>query len=144
MRRTVKPPVYSQVTVHTDLEEAFREADVIVLLDEWESDDRDEEEEKDGRTAQEVSDRYREYGKLIDTRAKKEVKVIVSGDSFVNLRCSLLVDNAQSIDSSQFVTMATQLENEARTIIAKKLGVKASGSLCKPSLHCTTAPFMQV
>ncbi|KAG7241000.1 hypothetical protein INR49_026030, partial [Caranx melampygus] len=118
-------PLLHRVTVHTDLEEAFREADVIVLLDEWESDDSAEDEKK-RETVKEVSDRYREYGKLIDTRAKKEVKVIVSGDSFVNLRCSLLVDNAQSIHSSQFVTMATQLENEARTIIAKKLGVKAS------------------
>uniref|UniRef100_A0A3Q3GT77 Malate dehydrogenase 1B, NAD (soluble) n=1 Tax=Labrus bergylta TaxID=56723 RepID=A0A3Q3GT77_9LABR len=71
-----------------------------------------------------ISGRYREYGQLIDTRANKKVKVIVSGDSFVNLRCSLLLDNAHSVDSGRFVAMATQLENEARAAIAKKLKVR--------------------
>ncbi|XP_071320189.1 putative malate dehydrogenase 1B isoform X2 [Trachinotus anak] len=124
-------PLLHQVSIHTDLEQAFREADVILMLDECWSDERNtengsEQEKESGRKVKEISDRYREYGQLIDTRAKKEVKVIVSGDSFVNLRCSLLVDNARSIDSNQFVTTATQLENEARAIIAKKLKVKAS------------------
>ncbi|XP_022624095.1 putative malate dehydrogenase 1B [Seriola dumerili] len=123
-------PLLHQVSIHTDLDQAFQEAGVILLLDEWWSDDsdaeNDSEQERKKRKVKEVSDHYREYGKLIDTRANKEVKVIVSGDSFVNLRCSLLVDNAQSIDSDQFVTMATQLENEAKAIMAKKLRVKAS------------------
>ncbi|KAI4831403.1 hypothetical protein KUCAC02_000945 [Chaenocephalus aceratus] len=103
-------PLLYQVTIHTDLEQAFKEADVILLQDECWSDDN----------------RYREYGQLIDTRANREVKVIVSGDSFVNLRCSLLLDNVNVIDSNQFVTVATQLENEARAIIARKLKVRPS------------------
>lgn len=120
------------MAIHTDLEQAFQEADIILLLDEWWSDDteNDDEEEKK-RQVKEISDRYAEYGRLIDTRAKKEVKVIVSGSSFVNLRCSLLLSNASSIDSRHFVTMATQLENEARAIMAKKLKVRTSGSCCK-------------
>ncbi len=130
IRRKIKPSNYSdsQVTVHTHLEEAFQEADVILLLDEWWSDDGDTESEK----VKGISDRYREYGQLIDTRANKEVKVIVSGDSFVNLRCSLLLDSARSIDSRQFVAVATQVENEARAIIAKKLKVRTSGSYIYP------------
>ncbi|XP_078099583.1 putative malate dehydrogenase 1B [Sander vitreus] len=117
-----------QVTIHTDLEQAFREADVILLLDEgWSEDsDRENEEEVKKKTVKGISDRYREYGQLIDTMANKDVKVIVSGDSFVNLRCSLLLDNAHSIDSHQFVTVATQLENEAKAIVAKKLKVRTS------------------
>ncbi|XP_070712041.1 putative malate dehydrogenase 1B [Pempheris klunzingeri] len=123
-----------QVTIHTDLEKAFQEADVILLLDDRWTDDSDaeneeeeeEEEEEKKRKVQAICDRYREYGKLMDTRANKEVKVIVSGDSFANLRCSLLLDNARSIASHQFVTMATQLENEARAVIAKKLRVQTS------------------
>uniref|UniRef100_A0A3Q3N9F0 Malate dehydrogenase 1B, NAD (soluble) n=1 Tax=Mastacembelus armatus TaxID=205130 RepID=A0A3Q3N9F0_9TELE len=78
------------------------------------------------KKVKDISERYREYGQLIDARANKEVKVIVSGDAFVNLKCSILVDNARSIDFHHFVTMATQLENEARAIIAKKLKVRAS------------------
>ncbi|XP_068446420.1 putative malate dehydrogenase 1B isoform X1 [Clinocottus analis] len=111
-----------QVTIHTDLKQAFQEADIILLLDEWWSDECDEEKRK----VKGISDRYREYGQLMDTRANKEVKVIVSGDSLVNLRCSLLLDNARSIDSHQFVTMATQVENEAKAILAKKLRVRPS------------------
>ncbi|KAM8904094.1 putative malate dehydrogenase 1B isoform 2-T2 [Spinachia spinachia] len=113
-----------QVTIHTDLDQAFQEADVILLLDEWWSDDSDEEQRK--KKVKGMSDRYIEYGQLIDRRANKEVKVIVSADSFANLRCSLLLDNARSVDSHQFVTMATQLENEAKAIIAKKLKVRIS------------------
>ena len=95
-----------------------------------------------------MSDRYREYGQLIDARASKEVKVIVSGDSFAHLRCSLLLDNARRIDSHQFVTMATQLENEARAVLAKKLKVKTSGSFYELSsslwwnwFTCCTSPL---
>lgn len=56
-----------------------------------------------------------------------DVKVIVSGDSFINMRCSLLVDAACSMDSNQFVATASQVENEARAVIAEKLGVQTSG-----------------
>lgn len=123
------------MTIHTDLEHAFLQADVILLLDEWWSDHShagSEEEEK--KKVKEVSLRYREYGQLIDARANKDVKVIVTGDSLVNLRCSLLVESAHFVDSCQFVTMATQLENEARAILAKKLRVRASG-WCRTFFH---------
>ncbi|KAF3857218.1 hypothetical protein F7725_009077 [Dissostichus mawsoni] len=119
-------PLLYQVTIHTDLEQAFKEADVILLQDECWSDDSDTEDEEMKKKVKRISDRYREYGQLIDTRANREVKVIVSGDSFVNLRCSLLLDNVNLIDSNQFVTVATQLENEARAIIARKLKVRTS------------------
>ncbi|CAJ1086923.1 putative malate dehydrogenase 1B isoform X3 [Xyrichtys novacula] len=112
-------PLLHQVKIHTDLEEAFKGAEIILLLGESDVDDAESEKFK------EMSDRYREYGQLIETWANKEVKVIVSGDSFVNLRCSLLLEKACSIDSSQFVAVATQLENKARSVIAEKLKVKS-------------------
>ncbi|XP_074520857.1 putative malate dehydrogenase 1B [Halichoeres trimaculatus] len=111
-------PLLHQVTIHTDLEEAFKEADVILLL----GDAENEEETK----LKEVSDRYTQYGQLIDLRANKEVKVIVSGGSFTNLRCSLLLENARSIDSSSFISVAAQLQNEARAVVAKKLDVRTA------------------
>lgn len=144
MRREIKLSqyIYSQVTIHKDLEQAFKEADVILLLDDSDAENEEEEEEKKIKG---VSDRYREYGRLIDTRAKKEVKVIVSGDSFVNLRCFLLLDNARSIDSHQFVAVATQLKNKARAVVAKKLNVRASGSHREISISFgeTDALFVQ-
>ncbi|XP_023126318.2 putative malate dehydrogenase 1B isoform X2 [Amphiprion ocellaris] len=118
------PSLLHQVTVHTDLDEAFQEADVILLLDDCWTDER--EDDGDEEKKRKVMERYGVYGQLIDTRANKKVKVIVSGGSFVNLRCSLLVDGARSVDSQQFVATATQLENKARAIIAKKLKVRPS------------------
>ena len=123
------------MSVHTDLEQAFQGADVILLLDESCSDESDavnaDEQEKREKRIKEIYKIYNEYGRLIDTRANKEVKVIVSSDSFVNLRCSLLLDNARSIESHRFVAMATHLENEARSLLSKELKVMASGSSLK-------------
>ncbi|XP_029924404.1 putative malate dehydrogenase 1B [Myripristis murdjan] len=126
-------PLLHQVTVHTDLEQAFEGADVILLLDDrWpdggdaEKKEEDEEEEEKRRQVRRISERYLHYGRLIAERAKREVKLIVAGDSFANLRCSVLLDNAHSIDSCRFVTVATQLEYEARAVIAKKLKVRTS------------------
>uniref|UniRef100_A0A672G272 Malate dehydrogenase 1B, NAD (soluble) n=1 Tax=Salarias fasciatus TaxID=181472 RepID=A0A672G272_SALFA len=116
-----------QVTVHTNVEQAFRHADVVLLLDDGPADGESDPEEDRRTSVKKISERYREYGRLIDSRARREVKVMVSGDSFVNLRCSLLVDSACSIESRQFIAMATQLENEAKAIIAKQLNVRASG-----------------
>lgn len=116
------------MTVHTNLDQAFHQADVVILLEESSDSEKEEEEEEKRRKVKDISDRYREYGRLIDTRAKKEVKVIVSGDSYVSLRCWLLLESVSSIDRHQFVATATQLENEARSILATKLRVKTSGS----------------
>lgn len=129
------------MTVHTDLELAFQEADVILLLDEW-SDGKDTENEGEEEKLKKMTECYREYSELINTRAKKEVKVIVAGDSFVNLKCSLLVEKAHFADSHRFVTMATQLENVARAVLAKRLKVRASGRparfLSRAALHVYT------
>ncbi|XP_058468353.1 putative malate dehydrogenase 1B [Solea solea] len=123
-------PLLHQVSVHTDMDEAFHGADVVLLLDERCSDDSDknqsEEEEKEKWRMKKISQRYTDYGRLIDARADEQVKVVVCGDSFVNARCSLLVDAARSISSDRFVAMATQLETEARAIISEKLSVKTS------------------
>ncbi|XP_067116856.1 putative malate dehydrogenase 1B [Osmerus mordax] len=114
-------PQLHQVTGHTDLDQAFQQAHVIILLDDSWSDGEEEES-----TARKVADRYRGYGQLIEQRAHENVVAIVAGDSLVSLKCSLLLENAPSIDSSRFVVMATQLEYEARAHIAKKLNVKTA------------------
>ncbi|KAM9328443.1 putative malate dehydrogenase 1B [Pholidichthys leucotaenia] len=115
-----------RVTIHTDLKHAFWEADVILLLDNVGSDGVNESEEEKKKKIKKITGGYREYGKLIDKRAKRTVKVIVSGDSFVNMRCFLLVESAPSLDSHQFVAVATQLENEARAVLAKEMKVRPS------------------
>ncbi|XP_024281962.1 putative malate dehydrogenase 1B [Oncorhynchus tshawytscha] len=117
-------PQLHKVTVYTELDQAFQQAHFIILLDDsWPECGREDEEESKVRK---VSERYQQYGRLIDERAHKNVAVIVAGNTLVNLKCSLLLENAPSVDSGRFVGMATQLEYEARAHIAQKLSVKTA------------------
>lgn len=125
-------PLLYQVTVHSGVQKAFQKADIVILLDDAPSDgsvleEEDSEDDAEKRKVRRISELYREYGCMIDQGASKQVKVIVAPDSYANLACSLLLENAPSIDSSRFVAVSTQLENEARAIIAKKLNVRTSG-----------------
>lgn len=125
------------MTTDTDLERAFRKADVILLLDDGGHDGENEGEEVKKKKVKVISERYKEYGQLIDATAKETVKVIVSGDSFLNLRCSLLVDSARSIDSHQFIAAAAQLENEAKAVLGKKMRMRPSGISCELVDSCS-------
>ena len=124
-----------EVTVHNLLDDnIFHEAHFIILLDDWQ-----QGKEKEGKTEDDyeavkrkVAKNYQHYGKLIDSRAHKNVRVIVAGDSFINLKCCLLLENAPSVDSGHFIAMGTQLEYEARAQIAKKLSVTSAGIIS----HC--------
>ncbi|KAJ8394487.1 hypothetical protein AAFF_G00044970 [Aldrovandia affinis] len=109
-----------QVSTHTCLDHAFLHAHLIILLDELQSQGEEEEDTLLTKTAE----RFQRYGQLMDEGARKDVRVIVAGNSFVNLKVSVLLENASSLDSSRFIAMATQLENEARAQIAQKLQLK--------------------
>lgn len=125
-------PRLHQVNVYSDVQQAFQKADIVILLDDVPSNgsvsgEEDDKDDVEKRKVRRISERYREFGRMIDEGASKEVKVIVAPDSYANLTCSLVLENATSIKSSRFVAVSTQLENEARAIIAKKLGVRTSG-----------------
>lgn len=116
-----------EVTVHSDQTQAFQEAHVIIFLDDL-CESNDEQDDKD-HTVSRVAEGFRCYGQLIEANAQKDVRVIVAGDSFVNLKCSLLIENAPSVDPHNFVAMTTQLEYEAKTQLAQKLSVKTAGKI---------------
>ncbi|XP_051914739.1 putative malate dehydrogenase 1B isoform X3 [Hippocampus zosterae] len=118
-------PLLHQVTIHTDLKDAFQKAEIILLLDDHWSGGNNATDVEQQQTIKALAALYAEYGRLIEERANGDVKVIVSGGSLVNLRCSLLL-KACSLDSRRFVAVATQLENEARAAIANKLRVRTS------------------
>lgn len=119
-------PRLHQVIVSSDVQRAFQKVDIVILLDDAPSESGGEED-VEKRKLRRISERYREYGHMINEGASKEVKVIVAPDSYANLACSLLLENAPTVDSSRFVAVSTQLENEARAVIAKKLDIKTSG-----------------
>lgn len=118
-----------KVTVHSDFSQAFQSADLIVLLD-----DQRPNEDKEQHLSQ-VVERFSHYGCLIEDKAHKDLRVLVAGDVYVNLKCSLLVENAPSVDSRRFVAIATQLEGEAKTQLATHLSVKSQGENDSSSSH---------
>ncbi|XP_063068674.1 putative malate dehydrogenase 1B isoform X2 [Engraulis encrasicolus] len=127
-------PKLHSITIHSHLDDCvFKQARIIIFLDDWQHGEEEEEEaageavaHMDQAALRKMAAQYRHYGKLINSRADKSVRVMVAGDSFVNLKCSLLLESAPSVDSSHFVAMGTQLECEARAQIGKKLGVKTA------------------
>lgn len=114
-------PQLHEVTVHSDLTVAFRAADLIVLLDE-----RGPNEDAEQRLSR-VVERLDRYGRLIEDNAHRDLRVLVAGDVYVNLKCGLLIERAPSVDPRRFVAIAAQLEGEARTQLAVQLSVKSHG-----------------
>lgn len=123
-------PQLHEVTVHSDQTQAFQEAHFIIFLDDLQPicESNDEPDDKDHMVSR-VAECFCCYGQLIEANARKDVRVIVAGDSFINLKCSLLIENAPSVDPHNFVAMTTQLECEARTQLAQKLSVKTAGKI---------------
>eukprot|EP00061_Rhincodon_typus_P005236 g24506.t1 len=112
-------PLLRKVTVQNSLRKAFMDAEVIILLD-------DVVPEKD----QSVEDCYREMAGLyqeiaikIDTFAKPSARVLVAGDYILNLKTYLLMDSAYAIDHCNFIAVSTQLEGEAKALLARRLNV---------------------
>ncbi|CAI9608187.1 unnamed protein product, partial [Staurois parvus] len=73
-----------------------------------------------------VTEECAKYGRLIDQNANKEVKVVVSGSTYANLKALVVLKNAPSINNHHVVALPTQLEFEAKAQIAKKLNVNSS------------------
>ncbi|XP_056319040.1 putative malate dehydrogenase 1B [Danio aesculapii] len=120
-------PRLHEITVHSDQMLAFQRAHLIIFLDDLQPacENNDEQDDKDHMVSR-VAEHFRRYGQLIETNAQKDVRVLVAGDSLINMKCSLLIENASSIDPHNFVAMTTQLEYEARTLLAQKLSVKTT------------------
>ncbi|XP_034155934.2 putative malate dehydrogenase 1B isoform X2 [Pangasianodon hypophthalmus] len=112
-------PRLRRVTAHSDPRQAFQSADLIIFLD-----DQGANEDAEQRLSQ-VVQRFTHYGCLIEDDAHKELRVLVAGDVYVNLKCGLLIENAPSVDPRRFVVIAAQLEGEARTQLAIQLSVKS-------------------
>lgn len=122
-------PQLHEVTVHSDLTQAFQSADLIVLLD-----DQRQNEDREQQLSQ-VVERFTHYGCLIEDNAHKDLRVLVAGDVCVNLKSALLIENTPSVDPRRFVVIATQLEGEVRTQLAMQLSVKSQGENNSSSIH---------
>ncbi|XP_071977162.1 putative malate dehydrogenase 1B [Engystomops pustulosus] len=115
-------PCLRKVTLHAISDDAFLEADfVIVLNDVLAKGDQCAEDD-----ICKIKELWAQYATLIDQNARKEVKVIVSGSAYANLIALVIIKTAQSINPHNIVALPTQLEFEARAQIAKKLSINSS------------------
>ncbi|XP_068101081.1 putative malate dehydrogenase 1B isoform X2 [Hyperolius riggenbachi] len=115
-------PCLREVMLHTMDDKVFLQADVIVVLDDFLP--RDGQPPEDNIKM--VSEQCMQYGSLINQNAKKDVKVVVSGSTYTNLKTLIIMKNAPSINYHNIVALSTQLEFEVKAQIAQKLNVNSS------------------
>ncbi|XP_074047626.1 putative malate dehydrogenase 1B isoform X2 [Macrotis lagotis] len=115
-------PLLWNISMCTVKEEAFLEAEVIIIL----ADDVEAESES---LENRIKARYslcQLYGSLIEKNAHRSVKVIVAGKTFLNLTSSLLITFAPSIYPRNVIAVAMMIENEAKAMLARKLKTPAN------------------
>ncbi|XP_036277610.1 putative malate dehydrogenase 1B isoform X1 [Pipistrellus kuhlii] len=114
-------PVLHSVSVCTRAEEAFRQAHVVIVLDDPTT--------KEVYTMEEcLRSRLplcRQYGYLLEKNAHASVQVIVGGKTFVNLKTLLLMRYAPSI-ARNIVAVALGVEGQAKAALARKLKTSPS------------------
>nr|XP_012301678.1 putative malate dehydrogenase 1B isoform X1 [Aotus nancymaae] len=109
-------PVLRSVSICTTVEEAFRQAQVIVVLD----DTTDKEVFTLEDCLRSRVPLCRLYGYLIEKNADESVRVIVGGKTFVNLKTVLLMRYAPRI-AHNIIAVALGVEGEAKAVLARKL-----------------------
>lgn len=114
--QTLVSPFLRSVSVCTRVEEAFRQAHVIIILD--------DPTDKEVYTLEDcIRSRVplcRLYGYLIEKNAHGSVRVIVGGKTFVNLKTVLLMRYAPSI-AHNVIAVALGVEGQAKAVLARKL-----------------------
>ncbi|XP_054828559.1 putative malate dehydrogenase 1B [Eublepharis macularius] len=115
-------PLLRSVSLHTELDGAFLQADVIILLDDILQETIPTLED----CIQQVMAQCKVYGPLIDKNARSNVKIVVMGKTFSNLKTLMLMMNAPSINPQNIVTLAL-LECEAKAMLARKLNMHSAG-----------------
>ncbi|XP_061463782.1 putative malate dehydrogenase 1B isoform X2 [Rhineura floridana] len=116
-------PVLRSVSLHIELDEAFFEADVIILLDDILQETIPSVED----CIHQVTNQCEIYGPLIEKNAKSSVKVVVMGKTFANLKALMLMTHAPSINPQNIVTVTMLLESEAKAMLARKLHMHPAG-----------------
>nr|XP_033802126.1 putative malate dehydrogenase 1B isoform X2 [Geotrypetes seraphini] len=115
-------PLLRNVSVHSVSNEAFLKADIIIVLDDF----IPHEDETYGDCIQKVAKQCKQYGDLIERNANKEVKVIVAGHTFVNLKTLMILEHAPSLIQHNIIAVAATLEWKAKAQLAKKLNMSAT------------------
>ncbi|NWR72405.1 MDHC protein, partial [Centropus unirufus] len=117
-------PLLRSISEHTERDGAFIQADIIIVLD-------DVPLNREGQSFEnyicEVSEICQAYAPLIEKNAKSEVRVIASGQTFVNLKAMMIMTYGPSIKPENVIAVATPWESAAKAMLARKLHMNAGG-----------------
>ncbi|XP_042678520.1 putative malate dehydrogenase 1B isoform X2 [Centrocercus urophasianus] len=117
-------PLLRGISGHTEIDKAFLQADVIVVLD-------DIVLERDTQTLEDcirtVSEICQVYAPLIEKNAKSGVRIISTGKTFVNLKAMMIITYGPSIKPENVIAVATSWESASKAMLARKLNMSAAG-----------------
>nr|XP_020636392.1 putative malate dehydrogenase 1B isoform X1 [Pogona vitticeps] len=116
-------PVLRSVSLHIELDGAFLDGDVIILLDDVLQETIPTLED----CIRQVARQCEIYGPLIEKNAKSSVRIVVMGKTFANLKALMLMTHAPSLNPRNIVTLSTLLESEAKAMLARKLQMHPAG-----------------
>lgn len=109
-------PLLQSISICTRVEDAFRQAHVVIILD----DSTDQEVYTLEGCIRSRLPLCRLYGYLIEKNAHNSVRVIVGGKTFVNLKTVLLMRYAPNL-AHNIVAVALGVEGQAKAVLARKL-----------------------
>ncbi|NXJ14878.1 MDHC protein, partial [Odontophorus gujanensis] len=117
-------PLLRGISGHTNINKAFLQADVIIVLD-------DILFKRDTQTLENcirtVSEICRVYAPLIEKNAKSGVRIISTGKTFVNLKAMMIIMYGPSIKPENVIAVATSWESAAKATLARKLNMNVAG-----------------
>ncbi|XP_032866870.1 putative malate dehydrogenase 1B isoform X2 [Tyto alba] len=117
-------PLLCSISEHTEMDEAFIQADIIIVLDDVLLNCEVQSHENYIR---EVSEICQVYAPLIEKNAKSEVRIISSGKTFVNLKAMMIMTYGPSIKPQNVIAIATSWESAAKAMLARKLNMNTAG-----------------
>lgn len=112
-----------EIIVTSDVSKAFQGCDAIIVMDDLV---QKEKESRDNFVKRSV-EHHVKYAKVINEKAKKEVKVLLTGTGPTNLNIYMMIQNAPSIPKQNIVGLSRTLENNAKSVVGEKLNVNPSG-----------------
>ncbi|KFU84944.1 Putative malate dehydrogenase 1B, partial [Chaetura pelagica] len=117
-------PLLRSISEHTELDKAFIQADIIIVLDDVLL---NHEVQSLENYIREVSEICQVYGPLIEKNAKSEVRVISSGKTFVNLKAMMIMVYGPSIKPENVIAVSSSWESAAKAMLARKLNMSVAG-----------------
>ncbi|NWI67745.1 MDHC protein, partial [Todus mexicanus] len=117
-------PLLHSISEHTEIDQAFIKADIIIVLDDVLLNSEVQPLEN---CIREVGEICQVYASLIEKNAKSEVRVISSGKTFVNLKAMMIMQYGPSIKPENVIAIATPWESAAKATLARKLSMNVGG-----------------